>query len=124
MSLLGWNAPKLEEIEERYKPDRAKGGKMLVTRFELQRGTTVRSHFNEREEILLVAQGSCRISVQGREEVLCQNQSLAIPSGTTYFAEALEDTVAFTISRRPFTPFVEDQDRSRRSHKEEDFWAV
>jgi quercetin dioxygenase-like cupin family protein len=76
----------------------AAGNQVGVVRLEIKQGELTKSHRHETECLVIVLEGAWRVYVRGRAVIVRENEMLHIPPQHDHFAEALEDTVALSIS--------------------------
>jgi quercetin dioxygenase-like cupin family protein len=69
-----------------------------VVRLEIKQGEMTKNHQHETECLVIVLAGAWRVYVRGRAVTVRENEMLHIPPQHDHFAEALEDTVALSIS--------------------------
>jgi quercetin dioxygenase-like cupin family protein len=124
MALLKWEDLGSKEVEALYRDRLASGQETRVVRVDLSRGETVAARLHDREEIIIVLHGACRVDLESRQEVLQKNQMVFIPSGTFHSFTALEDSVVLKVIQHPSVDFSGDNRPSGQENSEQDLWAV
>jgi quercetin dioxygenase-like cupin family protein len=72
--------------------------RVAVVRLDMNKGSLTHSHRHERECMLIVLHGVCRVYLQDRMVTLRENEMLHIPPQHEHVAEAVADTVMLSIS--------------------------
>ncbi len=83
----------------------ATGERMMVCEFFLERGTVVPLHTHMHEQCGYVATGKLTLTLDGREVMLDQGDTYAIPGDMPHTATATEDTVLVEVFSPPREEF-------------------
>jgi len=70
---------------------------MTIARLELQKGAVVPEHHHVNEQVATVEKGALKFFIEGREVILREGESLAIPANVPHAVEAIEDTAVLDI---------------------------
>ena len=82
-------------------PRFAPNAHMSAARVEIKAGAATLTHRHNAECIVVVLQGSCRFYMDGQAFTVNQNETVRIPAHVDHYAEALADTLAFSIFSTP-----------------------
>ena len=123
MQLYDGKDENLSDVTSDYKRTVAVGEKLMMAQVNVEKGVITNSHCHFQEEIIHVTQGKWKIKLGNEEVIVCENQTLVIPSNIEHSSEALEDTKALIFSsNRP--EWIENNDYWLHYNAEQYLWAV
>jgi quercetin dioxygenase-like cupin family protein len=104
MTHYDWNQIPVEQLNPQVSRRAIHTEGLTIARLHLQKGAVVPEHSHVHEQIATVEHGALQFTIAGRELVLRDSQSVAIPSNVPHGVVALEDTVVVDV----FTPSRQD----------------
>jgi quercetin dioxygenase-like cupin family protein len=106
MEALQWNDIPMERVTDDISRQLVTGRNEMVARIHLKKGAIVPTHSHVSEQITWTLQGSMRLWIGAKEEVvtLGPGQFVVIPPDVPHRAEALEDTMEVDF----FSPIRQD----------------
>ena len=104
MTQYDWNSMPAEQLNPQIVRRVVHTENLTIARLQIAKDAVVPEHSHINEQVATVERGALRFHVAGRDVVLRDGQSLAIPSNVPHSVVALEDTTVVDI----FSPRRED----------------
>jgi quercetin dioxygenase-like cupin family protein len=104
MTQYDWNSIPAEQLNPQVTRRAIHTQNLTIARLHLLKGSVVPEHQHVHEQVATVERGALQFFIEGREIVLRDGQSLAIPSNVPHKVIALEDTTVVDV----FSPHRDD----------------
>jgi len=104
MNIYNWSEITEENVTPLFTRQAIHTSRMTLLKLRLKKGAVVPVHQHPHEQITMMASGSVRVELDGKDVLLRPGDILLIPCNAPHLFEALEDSVETDV----FTPPRED----------------